>query len=243
MVITDEMIDYGLAKYENKWQVDDTIADVILDYLMQKALNEGKRIVKDDKGKGIVKDDKGKRTVKNDKGKLTGIEYVENLEKMIRNVEEFLYKAKEQMIMKKAVETSSNDTETSSGDTETNFDDTRENMVGIQKVNSKSTSISKSEMCEWYLSTSSDEDSTSNEDSSYDDHMAVYKAKKPPSSKHLTAKTCLSSKTYQAKLRSSSKDLQADVGASAWSKTLLVPTKKPPPVRNRILGLATALGL
>ncbi|GKF95022.1 hypothetical protein Tco_0284722, partial [Tanacetum coccineum] len=47
-----------------------------------------------------------------------------------------------------------------------------------------------------------------------------------------------SSKPYKAKLRSSSKDLQGDVGASAGSFTLLVPTKRPPPIRNCILGLS-----
>ncbi|GKC56573.1 hypothetical protein Tco_1084171 [Tanacetum coccineum] len=38
--------------------------------------------------------------------------------------------------------------------------------------------------------------------------------------------------------RSNSKDLQGDVGASAGSSTLLVPTKRPPQIRNCILGFS-----
>ncbi|GJY41986.1 hypothetical protein Tco_0429256 [Tanacetum coccineum] len=126
-------------------------------------------------------------------------------------------------------------------------------------------------MCKWYLSTSSNKNSTTNGASSYDDQRTVFKGKhgsrsksfqgkkasssklskaktrsnskslpikKPPSSKHLTPKTGSSSKPYQAKLRSNSKDLQGDVGASAGSSTLLVPTKRPPQIRNCILGLS-----
>ncbi|GJY91647.1 hypothetical protein Tco_0507429 [Tanacetum coccineum] len=95
----------------------------------------------------------------------------------------------------KAVKISSDDTETSFQTLEISYDDTRKNRVVVSKANSKSTNISKSDMCEWYLSTSSDEDSTSNEDSSYDDK------------------------------RSNSKDLQAYVGASEGSKILLGPIK------------------
>nr|GEW21325.1 hypothetical protein [Tanacetum cinerariifolium] len=89
LVVTDEIIEYVWAKYGNKWQVDDTMADVILDDLLQKEFNEHERM-KDDKGKGIEKDDKGK---------LTGIKCVDNLEKKIQNVEKILYKAKEKMLM------------------------------------------------------------------------------------------------------------------------------------------------
>ncbi|GJV62707.1 hypothetical protein Tco_1473535 [Tanacetum coccineum] len=53
LVVTEEMIDYVLAKYENKWEIDDAIADVILDDLLQKTFNEPK-LLKDDKGKGIL---------------------------------------------------------------------------------------------------------------------------------------------------------------------------------------------
>ncbi|GKD29656.1 hypothetical protein Tco_1240434 [Tanacetum coccineum] len=77
-VVTEEMVDYVLAKYGNKWEVDEPIADVILDDLLQRTFNETK-LVKDDKGKGegIMKDDKGKGkgTVNDDKGKLTIIKY------------------------------------------------------------------------------------------------------------------------------------------------------------------------
>ncbi|GKF16602.1 hypothetical protein Tco_0061520, partial [Tanacetum coccineum] len=82
LVVTDEIIEYVWAKYGNKWQVDDAMADVILDDLLQKKFNEHER-------------------VKDDKGKLTGIECVDNLEKRIQNVEKVLYKAKEQMLMEK----------------------------------------------------------------------------------------------------------------------------------------------
>ncbi|GKC93528.1 hypothetical protein Tco_1158970 [Tanacetum coccineum] len=61
LVITDEMINYVMAKYGNKWQVGDAIVDVILDDLLQKEFNKQER-VKDDKGKAILKDDKGKIT-------------------------------------------------------------------------------------------------------------------------------------------------------------------------------------
>ncbi|GJZ21452.1 hypothetical protein Tco_0558491 [Tanacetum coccineum] len=69
----------------------------------------------------------------------------------------------------KAVKISSDDTETSFQTLEISYDDTRKNRVVVSKANSKSTNISKSDMCEWYLSTNYDEDSTSYEDSSYDD--------------------------------------------------------------------------
>ncbi|GJY78156.1 hypothetical protein Tco_0483957 [Tanacetum coccineum] len=76
LVVTDEMIDYVLAKYENKWRVDDAIVEVILDDLLQKAFNEPE-LVKDDKVKG------------------TGFESSDHLENKIQNVEEVLYKAKD----------------------------------------------------------------------------------------------------------------------------------------------------
>nr|GEX92926.1 hypothetical protein [Tanacetum cinerariifolium] len=43
---------------------------------------------------------------------------------------------------------------------------------------------------------------------------------------------------YRVRSKDSSKDVQADVGSSAGSLTLLVPTKRPPLVRNYALGLA-----
>ncbi|GJW59077.1 hypothetical protein Tco_0105808 [Tanacetum coccineum] len=61
----------------------------------------------------------------------------------------------------------------------------------------------------------------------------MYKAKE-----EMLMKKDSSSKSYKAELRSSFKDLQADVGASAGSFTLLVSTKRPPPIRNCILGLS-----
>ncbi|GKB95942.1 hypothetical protein Tco_0982079 [Tanacetum coccineum] len=63
-------------------------------------------------------------------------------------------------------------------------------------------------MCKWYLSTSSDEDSTTNEDLSSDDHKTVLKDKTGSSFKFSKAKT--------------------------RSKILLVPA----PIRDCILGLA-----
>nr|GEW16550.1 ribonuclease H-like domain-containing protein [Tanacetum cinerariifolium] len=167
LVIIAEMIDYVLAKYGNKWQVDNVIPDVILDDLLHKEFNNQERI-KDDKGKGLLRDDKGNGLLKYDKGKLTRIKCVD-LEKRIQNVEEVPYKAKKEMLMKKEVIII--DSDTSSDDT------------------------------------------------------------------HLSS----SSKPYKAKWRSSSKDLQADVGGSAWSFTLLVPNKKSHPIRNCILCLLVNL--
>ncbi|GJZ58228.1 hypothetical protein Tco_0613722 [Tanacetum coccineum] len=89
-------------------------------------------------------------------------------------------------------------------------------------------------MCKWYLSTSSDEDSTTNEDSSSDDHNTIFNGKTWSSSKYSKAKTRSSFKHLTASARSK----KTDVGASAGSKTLLVPSKSPPPIRNCILGLA-----
>ncbi|GKB37729.1 hypothetical protein Tco_0882671, partial [Tanacetum coccineum] len=65
----------------------------------------------------------------------------------------------------KAVETSIEAVETSTKAVETSSDDTRKKQKAVQKVTSKSITSSKSDMCSWYLSTSSNEDSTSNEDS------------------------------------------------------------------------------
>ncbi|GKF05397.1 hypothetical protein Tco_0036065, partial [Tanacetum coccineum] len=86
------------------------------------------------------------------------------------------------------VEISTDDIETSIQTPETSYDDTRKNRVVVLKVNSKSTNISKSDMYEWYLSTSSDEDSTSNDDSSYDDQRPIFKGKTVPSSKRFQGK-------------------------------------------------------
>ncbi|GJZ98555.1 hypothetical protein Tco_0671008 [Tanacetum coccineum] len=80
----------------------------------------------------------------------------------------------------------------------------------------------------------SDEDSTTNEDSSSDDHNTIFNGKTWSSSKYSKAKTRSSFKHLTASARSK----KTDVGASAGSKTLLVPSKSPPPIRNCILGLA-----
>ncbi|GJR58472.1 hypothetical protein Tco_1500634 [Tanacetum coccineum] len=71
-VVTKDMVDYVLAKYGNKWDVDETIADVILDDL-QRTFNEPK-LVKDDKGNGILNDDKRKGILNDYKGKGKGID-------------------------------------------------------------------------------------------------------------------------------------------------------------------------
>ncbi|GJW85838.1 hypothetical protein Tco_0158983, partial [Tanacetum coccineum] len=71
-------------------EVDDLIADVILDDLLQRTFNEPKLV----KGKR-------KRTLNDDKGKLTRLNYVDDLKKRIQNVEAILYKAKEQMMKQK----------------------------------------------------------------------------------------------------------------------------------------------
>ncbi|GJU02532.1 hypothetical protein Tco_1112870 [Tanacetum coccineum] len=104
----------GLEKELAFSEVDDAIVDVILDDLLQNDFNK-QECVKDDIGYVLLKDDKGKRLLKDDKGKLTGIKFVDDLEKKIPNVEEVLYKAKEEMLMKKEVikigfDTSSDDT-------------------------------------------------------------------------------------------------------------------------------------
>ncbi|GJQ88987.1 hypothetical protein Tco_0000126, partial [Tanacetum coccineum] len=62
LVINDEIIDYVMAKYGNKWQVGDDIADVILDDLLQKEFNKQER-VKDDKRKAILKGSDDQRIV------------------------------------------------------------------------------------------------------------------------------------------------------------------------------------
>ncbi|GJV51246.1 hypothetical protein Tco_1446987 [Tanacetum coccineum] len=102
----------------------------------------------------------------------------------------------------------------------------------------------KKETNEFLSKLSSDEDSTTNEDSSFDDHMIVFKGKTGSSSKLSKAKTRSSSKSILAKKATRSKHLIASEGskkayvrASARSKTLL-PTKRPPLTRNFILGLA-----
>ncbi|GJU10545.1 hypothetical protein Tco_1132941 [Tanacetum coccineum] len=87
LVITEEMIDYDLAKYGNKWEVDDAMADEILD-------DKGKGILIDDKTKVILNYDKGNGILNDDKEKLIEIKFVDDLEKKIQNVEEVLYKAK-----------------------------------------------------------------------------------------------------------------------------------------------------
>ncbi|GKB91246.1 hypothetical protein Tco_0963518 [Tanacetum coccineum] len=183
--------------------VDDEMADVILDDLLQKEFNEHEH-VKDDKGKG------------------PRIESVDNIEKRIKNVRSSL-QGKKQMIMKKGKRVL----------TEIYIKICY--SVKLQKLPQILQVVhSKTEMCKWYLSTSSDEDSTTNEDSSSDDYMTVFKGKTGSSSNLSKAKTRSSSKHLTASARSK----KVDVGASTWSFTLLVLTKRPPLVRNFILGLS-----
>nr|GEY67176.1 hypothetical protein [Tanacetum cinerariifolium] len=63
----NEMIDYVLEKYGNKWLVDDAISNGILNSLLRiefsKQQHEKTTFV-DDKGKTVLKDDKGNGTLK-----------------------------------------------------------------------------------------------------------------------------------------------------------------------------------
>ncbi|GKA80667.1 hypothetical protein Tco_0787359 [Tanacetum coccineum] len=88
---SDDMIDYVLEKYRNNWQVDDAIADEILDDLLKRERDKQQR-VKDDKRNGPLKDDKRK---------VTRIKIMDDLEKRIENVEKDLNKAKDKMDLNK----------------------------------------------------------------------------------------------------------------------------------------------
>nr|GEX42062.1 hypothetical protein [Tanacetum cinerariifolium] len=81
------MIDYVLEKYENNWQVDDAIADEILDDLLKRERDKQQRV------KAIFVDDKRK-----------GIfERIENVEKDLNKAKEKmdLNKGKEKMVMER----------------------------------------------------------------------------------------------------------------------------------------------
>ncbi|GKB48215.1 hypothetical protein Tco_0898968 [Tanacetum coccineum] len=118
LVINDEMIDYVLEKYGNKWQVDDVISNEILNDLLKREFNKQQR-VKDEKGKMT----KEKRPLKDDKRKLTGIKIAVDLEKRIQNVEIDLNKAKEKMLMERDTSSSSDDIPPSIEILETSSDD------------------------------------------------------------------------------------------------------------------------
>ncbi|GJR53030.1 hypothetical protein Tco_1403551 [Tanacetum coccineum] len=79
---SDYMIDYVLEKYRNNWQVDDAIADEILDDLLKREWDKQQR-------------------VKDDKRKVTRIKIMDDLEKRIENVEKDLNKAKDKMDLNK----------------------------------------------------------------------------------------------------------------------------------------------
>ncbi|GJZ92381.1 hypothetical protein Tco_0664446 [Tanacetum coccineum] len=145
----NEMIDYVLEKYENKWLVEDVISNEILDDLLRREFSKqqhekskydkGKTVLKNDKGNGTLKDDKGNGPLKDDKGNILRIKIVDDYEKMIQNVEIDLNKVKEKMLMERAdtanafddippsieiLETSSDDTPPSTHPFQTSFDDT-----------------------------------------------------------------------------------------------------------------------
>ncbi|GKC29734.1 hypothetical protein Tco_1037028 [Tanacetum coccineum] len=69
--------------------------------------------------------------------------------------------------------------------------------------------------------------------------LQVFKVKKLKAP-NFQAKSRSSSKSLLVPKLSSSKVIQVDVGASAGSSTLLVATKRPPPMRNYALGIVVA---
>ncbi|GJZ68915.1 hypothetical protein Tco_0632465 [Tanacetum coccineum] len=93
----NEMIDYVLEKYENKWLVEDAISNEILDDLLRREFSKQQR-EKNDKGKTVLKNDKGNGPLK---GKILRIKIVDDYEKRIQNVEIDLNKAKEKMLMER----------------------------------------------------------------------------------------------------------------------------------------------
>ncbi|GKB03644.1 hypothetical protein Tco_0831787 [Tanacetum coccineum] len=249
LVINDEMIDYVLEKYGNKWQVDDVISNEILDDLLKREFNKQQR-VKDEKGKMT----KEKRPLKDDKRKLTGIKIAVDLEKRIQNVEIDLNKAKEKMLMERAVIIIDSDTSSNSDDIppgteilETSSDDIPPITHPFQtssddtiKSSSKDTFSSDDT---WEQKNISDDQRTifkgkpASSSISFQGKQALssklskaksksssksLSVKKLGSSKHLTPRRGSSFNPYQAKLRSSSKDVQADVGESVGSNSKVI---------------------
>ncbi|GKA02142.1 hypothetical protein Tco_0674807 [Tanacetum coccineum] len=241
LVINDEMINYVLEKYVNKWQVDDVISDEILDDLLKGEFNIQQHLKGDDKANGPLKDDKGDGLLKLkdfDSLHKGNVVLVDTTDDIPPSTHPF--------------QTRSDDTLKSSFEDTRSSDDTCEQKKLVKKVTSKFTTTIPSQLLKWY------------DDLSSDDHMTVFKGKpgssstsfqgkntsssklskaksrssskslivkKLSSSKHLTPRIGLSSNSYQAKLMSSPKDVQVDVGANAGSLTLFVPTKRPPPLR------------
>ncbi|GJS47689.1 hypothetical protein Tco_0597810 [Tanacetum coccineum] len=222
LVITDEMIDYVMAKYGNKWQVGDAIVDVIVDDLLQKEFNKQER-VKDDKGKAILKE-------------VVIIDSDPSSNDTPPSTYPFQTSSHDTHTSTKTLETSSDDTYLTTHPFHTSSDLNlkwyEDSSFGDQRIVLK---VNQGQALKIFKVKKLQDSNFQKLNRSSSKSLPI---KKPPNSKHLTPKTGSSSKPYYAKLTSRSKDLQADVGASARSFTLLVPTKKPFPIMNCILGLS-----
>ncbi|GJW48990.1 hypothetical protein Tco_0080636 [Tanacetum coccineum] len=244
-VVKDDMIDYVLHMYESNWQVHDAIADDILDDLLKREWEKQKR-------------------VKYDKRKITQMKIQDLLEKRFEKAGQHLNKEKQimhinkgkkKMVMERDVVIIESDTsydyfpgqttsdessdhnpfqatfdesydhnpfQVTSGDTS---DDTLKSSSedtckqGSRSAKAKKTTI-PSEIAQWYDDFSSDEVRTvykGRRGSSFR-NAAITKPKKPKSrSKHLAPTTPRTGSTCT---------------------TVVVQTKRPPPVTNSVLGLA-----
>ncbi|GJR98022.1 hypothetical protein Tco_0270196 [Tanacetum coccineum] len=236
LIINDDMIDYVLEKYENNCQLDDAIGDEILDDLLKREWEKQQR-------------------VKDDKRKVTRIKILDDLEQRIENVEKHLNKAKEKMDLNKRKEKMVMEREVIIIESDTSSDHNPFQVTYNESSDDNPFQFSTDESFDHNpFQLTSDESTDDTLKSSPRIFVAlmllgnIKASKGKPWSSSTSAAT---TKLENPKSRSRSKHLLVEKISSSkhlaprtpkigsTSTTLHVPTKRPPPVRNYALGLAT----
>ncbi|GJR90682.1 hypothetical protein Tco_0214693 [Tanacetum coccineum] len=211
-VVKDDMIDYVLHKYGSNWQVHDAIADDILDDLLKREWEKQKR-------------------VKYDKRKVTQMKIQDLIEKRIEIAGQHLNKekqimhtnkGKEKMVMEREVIFIESDTSYDYFPAQTTSDEGSDHnpfqATSDERFDHNPFQVTSDESSDDTLKSSSEDTCSSDcrRGSSFR-NAAITKPKKPKSrSKHLAPTT----------------------RTGSTCTTLVVPTKRPPPVMNCVLGLA-----
>ncbi|GKB78482.1 hypothetical protein Tco_0945377 [Tanacetum coccineum] len=217
-VVKDDMIDYVLHKYRSNWQVHDAIVDDILHDLLKREWEKQKR-------------------VKYDKRKVTQMKIQDLIEKRIEKAGQHLNKekqimhinkGKEKMMMERQVIIIESDTIYDYFSAQTTSDE------GSDHNPFQATSDESSDHNPFQFDESSDDTlKSSSEDicSSDYDQRTIYKGRRGSSFRNAAI-------TKPEKPKSRSKHLAPTTRTGSTCTTLVVPTKRPPPVTNCVLGLA-----
>ncbi|GJS15717.1 hypothetical protein Tco_0410189 [Tanacetum coccineum] len=211
-VVKDDMIDYVLHKYGSNWQVHDAIADDILDDLLKRGWEKQKR-VKYEKRKIMHIN---KRKEKMVMGRDTSYDYFPAQTTSNEGSDHNPFQAtSDESSDHNPFQVTSDE---SSDDTlKLSFEDTCSSDWS-SSTEAKKATIS-SEIIQWY------------NDLCLDDQRTIYKGRRGSSFRNATI-------TQPEKPKSRSKHFAPTTRTGSTYTTLVVPTKRPPPVTNCVLGLA-----